>query len=257
MDRCQLSDLDSLVYDIILIDSYLTLENSNLSGCVSNQDFKLSLYSEKSYLYFLNFDQEFFFSSLVLDHSNINIMSDFPVISKSVFIDEDSVILGDALLLDLSRIISNISIFPSQHCCNTSFCQVSLNFNNIEYLSELLELSVPNNDEFSHNFVLNSLDFFLNDVISFNPTNNSICFNFTISRIFSFHNLFIPVCPIYFVSLEPPTRGGFVPLFAFNLGLDPIIIHHSTASINQSLEYSSNNDEYLDLSFLQVMVVMK
>ncbi|KAL0244966.1 hypothetical protein GEMRC1_009046 [Eukaryota sp. GEM-RC1] len=121
LDSCQLYELNLLVYDITLTESYLTLKKSNISGCASNQDFKLSLYSEKSYLFFLNFDQEFFFSSLVLDHSNITIISYFPVISKSVSIDEESIILGNAPLLDLSRLISNVSIFPSQHCCNTSF----------------------------------------------------------------------------------------------------------------------------------------
>ncbi|KAL0244604.1 hypothetical protein GEMRC1_008686 [Eukaryota sp. GEM-RC1] len=162
MDRCQLFELDYSIYDIILIESYLTLETSYLSGCVSNEQFKLSLYSEQSFLHLLAFDQEFFFSSIVLDHSNITIMSHFPIISKSVSIDEESIILGNAPLLDLSFLISNISISPSQHCCNTSICQVSLNFNNIGYISELLELSVPNNDEFYHNFLLNSLDFFFN-----------------------------------------------------------------------------------------------
>ncbi|KAL0245064.1 hypothetical protein GEMRC1_009144 [Eukaryota sp. GEM-RC1] len=63
--------------------------------------------------------------------------------------------------------------------------------------------------------------------------------------------LFIPICPIEFVSLEPPTRGGFVPLFAFNLGLDPIVIHHSTAWVNESLEYSANNHENLNFFFFE------
>ncbi|KAL0245319.1 hypothetical protein GEMRC1_009398 [Eukaryota sp. GEM-RC1] len=251
MSVCQFYMFKSSAFDIISIESYLTLETSILSGCVSYNHFKLGLYLEKSCIYLLDFDKELFFSSLILNHSNITIMSFFPVIAKSFSIDDESIVLGNAPLLDLSKLIANISISPSQHCCNTSHCKVSLNFNNIEYLSELLELSVPNNDEFFHEFLLNSLDFYLNDIISFNSLNNSIYLNLTVSRVFSFHHLFIPICPIEFVSLEPPTRGGFVPLFAFNLGLDPIVILHSTAPINQSLAYSSNNHEILNLFFFE------
>ncbi|KAL0229598.1 hypothetical protein GEMRC1_014215 [Eukaryota sp. GEM-RC1] len=129
-------------------------------GCFSVQDFKLSVYSDHSDLRLLDFDQELFFSSLVFVFSNITVTSKFPVISKSVDLDEESFKLGSGPLLDLSIILSNISISPSQHCCNTSFCHVSLHYKDIGYLSELLDLSERNNNEFSHNFRLNSLDFF-------------------------------------------------------------------------------------------------
>ncbi|KAL0244747.1 hypothetical protein GEMRC1_008829 [Eukaryota sp. GEM-RC1] len=65
------------------------------------------------------------------------------------------------------------------------------------------------------------------------------------------YQLFIHICPIEFLSLEPPTRGGFVPLVAFNLGLDPIVIHHSTAWVNEGLDYYSNNHENLNMFFFE------
>ncbi|KAL0244667.1 hypothetical protein GEMRC1_008749 [Eukaryota sp. GEM-RC1] len=237
-------------------NSSVLLNNFKFSGCTYQTVFKSDFEIINSSLILTNSTEVLFLSSLTAQNSAITFSSGYPIISKFASINR-GLLFGNDPFLDLSQIFSNISISPSKYCCNTAICQVSLNFNNIDYLSELLELSVPNNDEFYHNFLLNSLDFFLNDSISFHPMNNSIYFNLTISRIFSFQHLFIPICPIEFVSLEPPTRGGFVPLFAFNLGLDPIVIHHSTAWVNESLAYYSINHENLNLFFLKVMVVMK
>ncbi|KAL0245080.1 hypothetical protein GEMRC1_009160 [Eukaryota sp. GEM-RC1] len=229
-------------------NSSVLLNNFKFSGCTYQTVFKSDFEITNSSLILTNSTEVLFLSSLSAQNSSITFSSGYPIISKFASLNRD-LLFGNDPFLDLSQTFSNISISPSKYCCNTSICQVSLNFNNIDFLSELLELSVPNNDEFYHNFLLNSLDFFLNDSISFSPMNNSIYYNLTISRIFSFQHLFIPICPIEFVSLEPPTRGGFVPLFAFNLGIDPIVIHHSTAWVNESLAYYSNNHDNLNFFF--------
>ncbi|KAL0244749.1 hypothetical protein GEMRC1_008831 [Eukaryota sp. GEM-RC1] len=251
IQKCKsLSIFDEIETYFIISNFSVLLNNFIFSGCTYQTVFKSDFEIINSSLILTKSTEVLFLSSLSAQNSSITFSSGYPTISKFASINQNS-IFGNDPFLDLSKILSNISISPSQHCCNTSICHVSLNFNNIGHISELLELAVPNNDEFSHNFLLNSLDFFLNNSISFNPMNNSIYFNLTIARIFSFHHLFIPMCPIEYVSLEPPTRGGFVPLFAFNLGLDPIVIHHSTASINQSLEYSSANHQNLHLYFFE------
>ncbi|KAL0245101.1 hypothetical protein GEMRC1_009181 [Eukaryota sp. GEM-RC1] len=243
------------LYFIISYSSVL-LNNFKFAGCIYQSVFKCDFEITNSSVILTNSTEVLFSSSLTAQNSSITFSSGYPIISKFASINQ-YFLFGNDPFINLSEIFLNISISPSQYCCNTSICQVSLNFYNIKYLSELLELSVPNNDEYSHNFRMNSLDFFLKDVISSNPMNNSLYFNLFISKIYSVQHLFIPICPIEFVSLEPPTRGGFVPLFAFNLGIYPIVIHHSTASINDYLEYSSNNHENLDLFLLRVMVVMK
>ncbi|KAL0229161.1 hypothetical protein GEMRC1_013781 [Eukaryota sp. GEM-RC1] len=167
MDVCVLVDDQFSIYDVILFQSELTIEGSSLSGCSSDYDFKFSLFTKSSNIVFQDLDQELFFSSLVAARSNLTLLSRFPVISKHVSFDDESFVGGNVPLIDLSKLLSNISISPSHECCNTSFCQISVLFKNVEYLADLLDISVPNNNGFSHNFQLNSLELYLNDLVSF------------------------------------------------------------------------------------------
>ncbi|KAL0228779.1 hypothetical protein GEMRC1_013399 [Eukaryota sp. GEM-RC1] len=114
-------------------------------------------------------------------------------------------------------------------------------------LENLLIVSARQSASFYYSYQLNNLNLVLEHSKSYNYSSPSILFSFVIDQILFSHQVFIPICSIEFVSLEPPTRGGFVPVFAFNLGLDPIVIHHSSAMINQSLVYSSKNDEFLNV----------
>ncbi|KAL0245092.1 hypothetical protein GEMRC1_009172 [Eukaryota sp. GEM-RC1] len=226
---CVSSSLNYSVYDVIMVDSEFTLENSSLSGCASNNLFKNRFCLENSRIVLINLESYLFVSSFSLINSNCSVYSNFPIISKSLEIDDVSVLIGSPSVVDLSELATNISISPSKQCCNTSVCQPKSS----GFLS--FRLSKP---IFEHSK-------------SFNNSSPSVILTFAIEQILYDIQLIVPICPIEFVSLEPPTRGGFVPLFAFNLGIDPIVIHHSTAWINETLEYSSNNHQILNILFFE------
>ncbi|KAL0233073.1 hypothetical protein GEMRC1_011820 [Eukaryota sp. GEM-RC1] len=252
--ECRSSFLNASLHDVIMIESESTFHESILSGCVSDNIFKNSYYLQNSHLSLNNRADYLLLSSLSLIESNCTLYSESQVISKILVIDADSRISG--LFVDLSHLSSNISISPSQHCCNTSFCQMSLQLDNAFVLENLMTFRVKESQDFQYFYHSHSLLLSLEHSRSYNSSSSTILVCFVIEQMFFSHQLFIPICPIEFVSLEPPTRGGFVPLFAFNLGLDPIVILESTASINQSLEYSSNNHEIWDIFFLKVLVVI-
>ncbi|KAL0228928.1 hypothetical protein GEMRC1_013548 [Eukaryota sp. GEM-RC1] len=236
---CMSHFIDFSIADVIMIDSELTLQNSNISGCISNNLFKNSFNLDRSRLFLVNFEGPLFLSSLSLVKSFCKFNSNFPIISKSLTFDEESSITSTPSIIDLSQLSSNLLISPSKHCCNTSFCQVSLQVDDVTMLENLLIVSARQSAGFYYSYQLNHLNIVLEHSTSFNYFSPSILFSFVIDQILFSYQLFIPICPIEFVSLEPPTRGGFVPLFAFNLGLDPIFIHHSSAMINQTVVYSS------------------
>ncbi|KAL0244925.1 hypothetical protein GEMRC1_009005 [Eukaryota sp. GEM-RC1] len=210
--------LDSSIDDVIMIKSQLMLYNSNISACISNDIFKNSFYLENSRLFLVDLDNYLFLSSLTLLKSNCSFYSNFPIISKSITIDEDSLITGSDSVVDLSELSSNISISPSKHCCNTSFCQVSVQFDDIFVLENLMSISVNQSQSFNYLYHLESLSLVLEHSKSFNYSAPSILLNFIIDQILFSYQLFIPICPIEFVSLEPPTRGGLVPLLLLILG---------------------------------------
>ncbi|KAL0242404.1 hypothetical protein GEMRC1_004967 [Eukaryota sp. GEM-RC1] len=212
-------------------------------------DFKSDFDITSSYLEYSQASKVVFLSTLTVRNSSLTLSSGYPIVSKYVLVDPLSEI--SSKFLDLSRLFSNLSISPSKQCCNTSSCQISLLYNHVHFLEPYLDLSVNRQNEFTFIFQLKSIDFSVSDIITFNPSNSSIYLNFSIAENSFSDQLSIPICPIEFVSLEPPTRGGFVPLFAFNLGLYLIVIHHSTASINQSLAYSSTNHKNLELFFFE------
>ncbi|KAL0244241.1 hypothetical protein GEMRC1_008326 [Eukaryota sp. GEM-RC1] len=94
---------------------------------------------------------------------------------------------------------------------------------------------------FQYFYHLDSLSLVLEHSKSFNYSAPSILLSFVIDQILFSYQLFIHICPIEWISTT----------FAFNLGLDPIVIHDSTASINQSLEYSSSNHQVLNIFFYE------
>ncbi|KAL0229022.1 hypothetical protein GEMRC1_013642 [Eukaryota sp. GEM-RC1] len=239
-----------------ILDSDLILNNFKFSGCISQSVFKSDFDVRCSSLSLNQSSEVLLLSTLNAQKSSLLFSSGYPIIAKSVIIDEDSEILGSDSFLNLSQLSSNSLLSPTQDCCNTSFCSISLMFDDVYYLDQLLDLSINIPNNFSYNFQLNSLDFFVRDIVSFNILFDSIYINLTIPAILFSDQLFIPICPIEFVNLDPPTRGGLVPLFAFNLGIAPIVIHHSTAPMNQSLEYSSSDHTILNIYFWQVMDVI-
>ncbi|KAL0245004.1 hypothetical protein GEMRC1_009084 [Eukaryota sp. GEM-RC1] len=198
-----------------MIESELMFFNSNISACISNGVFKNSFYLEKSRLFLVDLSNYLFLSSMTLIRSSCSFNSNFPIISKSITIDEESLITGSDYVVDLSQLSSNISIFPSKHCCNTSICQVSFQFDDIFVLENLMSISVQQSQSFQYFYHLDSLSLVLEHSKSFSYSDPSILLNFIIDQILFSYQLFIPICPIEFVSLEPPTRGGLVPLFAF------------------------------------------
>ncbi|KAL0245098.1 hypothetical protein GEMRC1_009178 [Eukaryota sp. GEM-RC1] len=213
-----ISLLDSSIDDVIMINSQLMLYNSNISGCVFNGVFKNSFHLENSHLFLVDLDNYLFLSSLTLLRSNCSFNSHFPIISKSITIDEESFITGSDSVVDLSELSSNISISPSKHCCNTSFCHVSLQLDDIVVLENLMSISVQQSQSFQYIYHLDSLSLVFEHSKSFNYSDPSILFSFVIDEILFSYQLFIPICPIEFVSLEPPTRGGLVPLLLLILG---------------------------------------
>ncbi|KAL0244291.1 hypothetical protein GEMRC1_008376 [Eukaryota sp. GEM-RC1] len=210
--------LDSSIDDVIMIKSQLMFYNSNISACISNGVFMNSFYLENSRLFLVDLDNYLFFSSLTLLKSNCSSNSNFPIISKSITIDGESFITGSDSVVDLSELSSNISISPSKHCCNTSFCQVSLQLDDIFVLENLMSISVKQSQSFQYFYHLDSLSLVLEHSQSFNYSDPSILFSFAIDQMVFSYQLFIPICPIEFVSLEPPTRGGLVPLLLLILG---------------------------------------
>ncbi|KAL0245002.1 hypothetical protein GEMRC1_009082 [Eukaryota sp. GEM-RC1] len=203
---------------VTIINSRSVLYNFKFSGCISQSIFKSDFNVTNSSLTLTDSSEFLLLSSLHVQNSSLLFSSGYPIISKFVTIDQESEILGTDSVLDLSELFFNISISPTQHCCNTSFCSVSLKFDDVHYLEELLDLSINSQNDFSYNFYVNSLDFFSSDIVSFSALSNSIYFNLSISQMLFSYQLFLPICPIEFVSLEPPTRGRFVPLLLLILG---------------------------------------
>ncbi|KAL0244307.1 hypothetical protein GEMRC1_008391 [Eukaryota sp. GEM-RC1] len=220
IDECK-SDLVSEIENdsyFTVIESTIVLNNFEFVGCISQSFFKSGLYLTNSSFILRNSSQVLFLSTLIVECSSLSFFSGYPIISKFVLIDQQTEFLGTDSLLDLSELSSNISISPSKHCCNTSFCQVSLQLDDIVVLENLMSISVKQSQSFQYFYHLDSLSLVLEHSKSFNYSAPSILFNFVIDQMAFSYLLFIPICPIEFVSLEPPTRSGLVPLLLLILG---------------------------------------
>ncbi|KAL0246917.1 hypothetical protein GEMRC1_008123 [Eukaryota sp. GEM-RC1] len=248
---CQFQPLDYTVHDIVVIESELTFRNSEIAGCVLNDLFKNSVFLDTSLLVLDHLDSFLFLSSLSLVNSNCTIFSKYSIISKIVEVDDDTIIAETTSLINLAELSSNVSLSPSKHCCNTSLCHVSLYLEGIFGLANVMSIGVKHSQSFNYIYDSNSLNLIVGQSESFNFSSPLVLFSFIIDLMAFSYELFIPICSIEFISLQPPTRGGFVPLFASNLGLAPVIILDSTAAIEQSFEYSPDDHEILNILFFE------
>ncbi|KAL0244098.1 hypothetical protein GEMRC1_008186 [Eukaryota sp. GEM-RC1] len=111
---------------VTIIDSQTLLDNFKFSGCTSQSVFKSDFNVTNSSLTLTNSSEFLLLSSLSVQNSSLLFSSGYPIISKFVTIDQASEILGTDSVLDLSELFFNISISPTQHCCNTSFVMFHL-----------------------------------------------------------------------------------------------------------------------------------
>ncbi|KAL0244316.1 hypothetical protein GEMRC1_008400 [Eukaryota sp. GEM-RC1] len=106
---------------VTIIDSQSVLDNFKFSGCTSQSIFKSDFNVTNSSLTLTNSSEFLLLSSLHVQNSSLLFSSGYPIISKFVSINQESEILGTDSVLDLSALFFNVSISPTQQCCNTSF----------------------------------------------------------------------------------------------------------------------------------------
>ncbi|KAL0245988.1 hypothetical protein GEMRC1_007204 [Eukaryota sp. GEM-RC1] len=223
----------SVTFDQITVVEVLEFNQHSNGQLIIGDVIIRSLIVQNSDINIMNSNILTFVSTVSLLNSTLDFSFNNAIVTNSISICKESSISIE-VFIDLSFLTSRLSISPSSHCCNTSICQLSLHFDDVYKLESYL-IMTSNKSNLDVVFEQDFLHLNLNNVVSLDSSLNHVFVRFYLEELEYHDQLFIPICPIDFSSFEPPTIGGSTILYAFNLGLAPLIIFSDTLVFNQSL----------------------
>ncbi|KAL0231206.1 hypothetical protein GEMRC1_010611 [Eukaryota sp. GEM-RC1] len=151
-----------------------------------------------------------FVSIMSVLNSTLDFCFNNSFVAKSMFISNDSTISSRVFLIDVSLLTSSVSISAHQHCCNTSFCQLSLFLKHVIELEPYLLLITAHDLDFSYH--QDQLFMNMYNVVSFDSTMNHVLINFSLDHVDFQDHVMVPICAIELIAFEPSTAGGFTTL---------------------------------------------
>ncbi|KAL0241080.1 hypothetical protein GEMRC1_006315 [Eukaryota sp. GEM-RC1] len=227
------TNTNTYIYEIV--NSTVIFTNSTLLVLQLDSDVYNSILLINSEITTQFLKEQLFISDLYMSNSAATFSTGFPVIIRTSAIDQVSTILGLDAFVDLSFLLSNVSLSPSSSCCNTSYCESLLYFKNVGFVEEVMVVSVSFASVFEWSFSTNFLTLHVSDLISSTSYTSSIVFSFNLPQLHFRTTLSVSMCPIEVTLLSPPTVGGSVMAHGHNFGLLDIEFQCTTTLINEQI----------------------